>query len=205
MALSNSSTNSDKCDIALSFKVSEWSLRIVSKAANIYSLESSDPIILLISCRLAAMGSLTSCVVHELPTTWRVLADWTASSSVPNVWLQEYAQLLGSSMRLSWWFRSPVIRTGSRRGRSGADKCPPAYLALFRSCSSRWTLGLPWRLQFSLFCCRLLSGWEAFGIAATCESLWAAPVVPWSPHTPYGHPKQLPYTFQWRNRQWSRG
>lgn len=48
------------CEMAANFNESELSFKITSKALNIYSFESSGPIILLISCKLEAIGILTS-------------------------------------------------------------------------------------------------------------------------------------------------
>jgi hypothetical protein len=52
--------------MAVSLRRSELSFRMLSRAVNMYSLESSGPMILLTSWRLDAIGNLTSCIIEYL-------------------------------------------------------------------------------------------------------------------------------------------
>lgn len=124
----------------------------MSKAVNIYSFDSSGPIILLISCRLEAIGIFTSFISSFLLCFYWEAIGWTVSSLLPTCSPPESASLPESSRPPLWLFLlSDWPRNWSRYPRDGCRDWPVCQV---RSESCNWPRikGLSYE-QLSLLSC----------------------------------------------------
>lgn len=196
--LSKTPTKLAKWLITARLSISDSYLSSLSTTGNIVCLASSGPIILLISWRLLATGSLTSCISEKiLSFSWKVgvaLNLW----GVPSVLVRRPVLLLGNRRQLFRWFNfsdwliclldcwweCSIVRVGIGGG--------------LASHILQQIMGWFWKQLVLLFCCHLL--WNSWGFLVEFIFLFLLDWRVRGEHLRklYGFPRLVLYIFNYR-------